>query len=47
MAHRQTWTVLALGSLLVATAVLGTALGMMDGEAGALGARLLLAALSD
>ncbi len=46
MASTPTWAVLALGSLFVATAVLGTALGMMVGEDGVAGARLLLAVLN-
>ena len=39
-------TALVVGFLFVAAAVLGATLGMLDGERGALGARLLLSALS-
>jgi hypothetical protein len=35
-----------LGALFVAVAVLGATLGLMDGERGMIGARLLLGALS-
>jgi hypothetical protein len=39
------WGVLVLGFLFVATAVVGTAFGLMDGEGGVIGASLLLSAL--
>jgi hypothetical protein len=44
-ATRPFWCGLVLGVLLTASAVLGAALGLMDGESGVSGARLLLAAL--
>jgi hypothetical protein len=39
------WALLVLAFLLVATAVIGTAFGLIDGEGDVLGARLLLSAL--
>ncbi len=39
------WAILVLGFLFVTSAVIGTTFGLMDGEAGVIGAKLLLSAL--
>jgi len=40
------WAALILAFLFTATAVIGTAFGLRDGEGGVIGARVLLSALS-